>query len=289
MLKKFGTSRVLVTGASGFIGSNLVKNLSEKGFDVVAPLRSELNVLSQSQFKFEEIEHVFHLAGTVPAGVETQDPGIMIRSHVLGTLNTLDFARKTGCSVTYVSSFVYGTDTVGEIDEGFPVVRSSPYAASKIMAENLCREFSEAFSVPVAIVRPFNLFGPGQRSNFVVPRIIESMMGDEGVLEMSGSDDYRDFLYVSDLVNLLVRTGSWNGPCSVFNAGSGRAVRISEVIDTVMDLIGKKKQIRFVGNRSAEARRTSSWAGIAKAKREFGWSPTVSLRAGLENLINLQQ
>ena len=280
---------VLVTGSSGFVGSHLVRSLKEKGFDVVAPLRDELDVTRRNQFNFDKIDHVIHLAGAVPARTEAQDDGIMIESHVMGTINTLDFAREKNCSVTYVSSFVYGPATVGEIGEGFPVVRSSPYARAKIMAENICREFSTAFSTPVAVVRPFNLYGPGQRSSFVIPRILESFTNDSKILEMQGADEFRDFLHVADLVDLLARTISWERGFAVFNAGSGRAIRISEVIDMVAQMTGVHRRADFLSRGASDDEPKSSWADITRANNAFSWAPSVSLRDGLQDLLDSYQ
>ena len=276
---------VLVTGASGFVGLHVVKSLEQRGFQVVAPVREELDVRRRNTFNFHGIDHVIHLAGVVPARTEAQDFGVMVESHVTGTINSLDFAREKGCSFTYVSSFVYGPGAAGEIDEEFPLDRSSPYATAKIMAEILCREFSTAFSTPVAVVRPFNHFGPGQRSSFVIPRILESFTNDSRILQMQGADEFRDFLYIDDFVDLLVRTTSWKSGFAVFNAGSGQPVRISEVIGTVAQITGQVKHVEFLGSGMVDDRPRAGWAGIARAKDAFAWVPTVSLRAGLEELL----
>jgi len=157
--------KILITGSGGFIGKALVKRLSGMeyavtGFDLADGDIAEEGALTH--LEKEDIFYVFHLAGKTFVPESWSNPFLFYRTNVLGTANVLEFCRKTGAGLTYVSSYLYGKPEYLPVDEKHPVKAYNPYSHSKLVAEELCRYYREQFPLGISILRPFNVYGPGQ-------------------------------------------------------------------------------------------------------------------------------
>ena len=143
--------------------------------------------IATAEFSYEKLDHVIHLASRTYVPASWENPLDFYRTNASGTTNILDLCRKQGCSLTYVSSYVYGTPQYLPVDENHPVAPVSPYNHSKLVAEDICRFYSEQFGVPVTILRPVNIFGPGQNPSFLIPFIIEQV---DSLKELGVDIDY---------------------------------------------------------------------------------------------------
>lgn len=273
------TGATLVTGASGFVGRHLVEALRRAGEPVVTHDTKDGD-LSRSEPRAEDIRHVFHLAARTYVPDSWNDPRGFYEVNVLGTVNVLEFCRKRECSLTLLSSYVYGQPISLPISEDHALSAVNPYGNSKILAEQVAQFYQTAFRMPVTIVRAFNLYGPGQARHFLIPTLIaQSLDAASDTITVEDDRPRRDYIFVSDLIDLLLQTGIRAGD-GIFNAGSGVSFSVREVADLIIGLAGTGK--RFVSR--GQWRRNevlNTVADISRARDELGWTPRISLAEGL--------
>ena len=217
--------KVLVTGADGFIGSHLTESLLEKGYDVkVFTYYNSFNTwgwldtlpkekLNQIEVfsgdirdpnglreAMKGVDQVFHLAALIAIPFSYHSPDSYVDTNIKGTLNILQAARDLGTEKIMVTSTseVYGTAQYVPIDEKHPFQGQSPYSATKIGADRLAESFYRSFNLPVAIVRPFNTFGPRQSARAVIPTIITQLLAGREEIKLGSLTPTRDFNYVKD-------------------------------------------------------------------------------------------
>lgn len=217
--------KVLVTGADGFIGSHLTESLLEKGYDVKAftyynsfntwgwldtlpkEKLDQIEVFSGDirdpngvREAMKGVEQVFHLAALIAIPFSYHSPDSYVDTNIKGTLNVLQAARDLGTEKIMVTSTseVYGTAQYVPIDEKHPFQGQSPYSATKIGADRLAESFYRSFNLPVAIVRPFNTFGPRQSARAVIPTIITQLLAGKEEIKLGSLTPTRDFNYVKD-------------------------------------------------------------------------------------------
>jgi nucleoside-diphosphate-sugar epimerase len=275
--------RILVTGATGLIGSHLTQALERDGYSVVRFSSSDGDI-AHGVLDYAAINHVFHLAARTSVPESWLAPRSFYETNVLGTVNVLELCRNTGASLTYVSSYIYGPPQRLPIDEQHPVSAFNPYSSSKILAEEAARFYAASFRVPVTIIRPFNVYGPEQTTAFLIPSIIKQALSPETqCIEVADDRPKRDHLYVSDLVDLLLCTMDGGG-LRTYNAGSGYSVSIPEIVGLVNELLHITKPLVSRGEgRPFEVMNVI--ADIARARAELGWRPQVLLREGLQRTI----
>ena len=212
------------------------------------------------------------------------EPLLFYATNVLGTVNVAEFCRRHDASLTMLSSYVYGKPRFLPISEEHPVAAFNPYGHTKLLAEEVCRYFARQFGVRVTIIRPFNIYGPGQNGNFLIPTLLRQAL-DTKACEISIADDRprRDYLFIDDLIDLLLRTMNPQG-FHAFNAGSGSSVNPRELAELILRVAGLEKPVVSRGEIRADEV-LDTVADIGKAKRIFGWAPRVSLEEGLRRII----
>ena len=305
-------TKVLVTGAGGFIGSHLVERLVALGAQVTALVRynsrNEVGFLDLLQKKkeirvvsgdvrdlaslqefIEGTEVVFHLAAMIGIPYSYVHPNAVVEVNTIGTLNVLTAARKHNLRKVVITSTseVYGTALYAPIDERHPKQPQSPYAASKISADAIALSFQLAFRVPVSVVRPFNTYGPRQSDRAIIPTIIsQALTTDE--LQIGNTDPKRDFTFVTDSVEGIISAGGCDEAIGQeINLGSGQEISIGELAKRILRMIGRTVDIKQVEQRmrpkKSEVERLLS--DNSKAKKLLGWEPRVGLDEGLSATI----
>lgn len=307
--------KVLVTGAGGFIGSHLAERLVELGARVRAAVRYNsrndwgLLELLPAQIKSNldispgditdpfwtlrlavGCEVIFHLAALIAIPYSYKAPAQFVAVNCTGTLNLLEAAHRAGveCFVHTSTSETYGTAQYTPIDEKHPLRGQSPYAASKIGADQLAQSYHLSFGVPVATLRPFNTFGPRQSARAVIPTIICQGLDDD-VIRLGTLTPRRDFLFVKDTVAGFINMAETPAAVGeVINLGSGIDVSIGEVAHRITDLLGGGKKVvhdeaRF---RPPNSEVMELLCDNRKAQNLLGWQPRVSLEEGLQATID---
>jgi nucleoside-diphosphate-sugar epimerase len=274
---------VLVTGADGFIGAHLVKALRAAGH-VVCTHSTRQGDIKNCRLSFEGVSHVFHLAARTFVPDSWSAPLSFYEVNLLGTVNVLEFCRARGASVTLVSSYVYGPSARLPISEGEPLCAFNPYSHTKILAEETGLYYQRQFGVPVTIVRPFNVYGPGQDRRFLIPTILtQAIDPGQAAIVVADLRPRRDYIFVADLISLLVGT-TFRREGGIFNAGSGSSWGVGDVIAIVNGLLPVPKPVRANGPKRPDEV-LDVIADISRARDEFGWEPRVTLRDGLHETL----
>lgn len=279
-------NKILVTGASGFIGRALVARLKSQSFDVVAICSADGDIANPKTLERliqGDISHVFHLAGKTYVPDSWNNPAEFYQTNLLGTSNVLEFCKKRSIPITYVSAYVYGHPETLPIKESSPIRPSNPYALSKRLAEEACEFYYAVHNLPITVIRPFNVYGIGQGDNFLLPTIISQALASEVIL-VKDLLPKRDYVYLQDLLTALLATLKKKQGYHVYNVGSGYSLSVKEVIDIIQEVAGTRKEI--ICDKVARANELMDVvADISKAANELGWQPEYSFRAGIEEII----
>jgi len=314
----FSGKRVFVTGADGFIGSHLAETLVRAGADVTSlalynsfgtcgwldeiaeETRKEMRIKlgdvrdgTQMRNFAEGCDIIFHLAALIGIPYSYVAAQSCIDVNIHGTLNLLEAAR-TGTVGRFVhtsTSEVYGSAQSKPIDEGHPLHGQSPYAASKIGADQMVKAFACSHDVPAVTLRPFNTFGPRQSERAIIPTVIRQML-DPVCTEIRLGDlsTTRDFTFVSDTVHAFLALGSV--PTvefgTVYNAGTGVEVKISDLVKRLSDMTGCNKPIvseqARIRPEHSEVRALVADAGRLTALS--GWQPQTVLDDSLGQCVD---
>lgn len=307
---------VLVTGAGGFIGSNLVRELVKQGYTVkafvrynsrnswgnlelLAPeIRSNIEVYLGNIEDQETVQNavkgcdtVLHLAALIAIPYSYMAPESYIDTNIKGTLNILRASIKSKVSkVVHTStSETYGTAMYTPIDEGHPLQGQSPYSASKIGADKIAESFYRSFDLPVAIIRPFNTYGMYQSARAVIPTIItQALSTTSKQIELGSLSPIRDLTYVKDVADAFIKMAHCdrcNG--EVVNVGSGKGITIhglaQKIIEIINPEIGIVKDTKRIRPEKSEVMELI--CDNKKARELLTWKPAYSLREGLKETI----
>ncbi len=304
-------SKVLITGADGFIGSHLTEALVRAGRDVRAfVLYNSFNSYgwldhcsadTKGHFEvfagdirdphgvrtaMEGCDAVLHLAALIAIPYSYHSPDTYVDTNVKGTLNVVQAARQLGTTkVIHTStSEVYGTAKFVPITEDHPLQGQSPYSASKIGADQIAMSFHLSFGTPVAIVRPFNTYGPRQSARAVIPTIITQIAAGKRKIALGATSPTRDFNYVGDTVaGFVAALNSDSAIGETINLASNFEVSIGDTVETIARLMGAEIEIATEEQRlrpeKSEVERL--WGSNEKAAELLGWRPTYG---GVEGL-----
>jgi len=300
---------ILVTGADGFIGSHLTETLVKRGHTVRAfvyynsfdswgwldhcepVVKKSLDVFAGDvrdphgvKAAMKGCDIVFHLAALIAIPYSYHSPDTYLDTNIKGTLNIVQAARELGVEkVIHTStSEVYGTARFVPITEDHPLQGQSPYSASKIGADQLAMSFYSSFGTPVAIVRPFNTYGPRQSTRAVIPTIITQILSGARTIKLGSLHPTRDFNFIDDTVKGFIAVAESDKTLGeVVNIGSNFEVSIGETVQLIADILEvpvkiESDDIRFRPDKSEVER---LWADNRKAFSLAGWQPGY---AGIE-------
>lgn len=305
--------RVLVTGADGFIGSHLVERLLDAGHEVAVVVRGT-SVVGTSELRLRNLaaargrlsavlamdiaggdatarmaefapQWVFHLAAEAWVERSFTQPAEVLRTNLGGTMAVLQLARQSpGLErlVVTSSSEIYGTALTDRIDEAHPLNPTSPYAASKLAADRMAFAFVQTYGLPIAIVRPFNCYGP-RHTYDVIPKFIARALAGQPLTVFGDGTQARDFTYVDDMVDAFVLAATHPEAVGrAINFGSGESISIAALAARIVGLCGVDVAIERGPARAAEVARLCCDATVA---RGLGWAPRVGLDEGLRRNI----
>jgi nucleoside-diphosphate-sugar epimerase len=275
--------RPFITGATGFIGRHLVAALHAEGMEFRTH-HSGLGDIQSAEFDLAGMTHVIHLAGRSFVPDSWNNPRDYYRVNVQGTANVLEQCRRHRIPVILVSSYVYGQPRKLPVAEDHPREPLNPYAHSKMLAEEIAEFYRQVFELPVTIIRPFNVYGPGQDSRYLIPLLVRQAM-DPAVdrFEVADARPRRDFLYVDDLVDLLCASLR-SHPGVTVNAGSGRSFGIRDIVDILNRELPRPKTL-YSRDENRQTEVMDVVADITLARSLFGWRPRVSLEEGLRRML----
>lgn len=305
--------KVLVTGADGFLGSHLTEMLVCHNADVKAlslynsfnhwgwledvNCRNNIEVVTgdirDSHFMKKisrNVDVIFHLAALIAIPYSYSAPDSYVQTNIIGTLNVIQAALENGVKrVLHTStSEVYGTAQYVPINEAHPLQPQSPYSATKIAADALSASFSNAFGLPVTIVRPFNTYGPRQSGRAVIPTVITQILGGAKTIKLGNLHPTRDFNYVEDICRgflLLAECDAAVG--ETVNIGSNFEISIGDTVNVIKELL--HSDLRVITDDSRIRPNTSEverlWCDNTKIHKLTGFRPQIEIHDGLKKTI----
>lgn len=310
----YKNKRILVTGADGFMGSHLVDRLLSQGAKVSVYVRGN-SVSGTTQYSLKNIKHlegiiediltgdiasadaielviknkpeiIFHLAADAYVPNSFDHPIEVMETNVIGTLNMLQAvkeSRRIKRIVCTSSSEIYGMTIGGSIDEEHPLYPSSPYAASKVAADRYAYSYCNTYHLPIAIIRPFNTYGP-RHTYDVIPKFIDLALHGKTLTIHGSGKQSRDFTYVDDMIDAFMIMGSHEKAIGrAVNFGTGEAISINYIANKIKELSGSVSQIIHTAERKAQVPKLL--CDYSLAKKLFGWSPKVFIDEGLRRNI----
>lgn len=307
--------KVLVTGADGFIGSHLTESLLERGYDVKAFAYYNsfntwgwLDTLPKEKLDqievftgdirdpngvreaMKDVDEVFHLAALIAIPFSYHSPDSYVDTNIKGTLNVLQAARDLGTKKILVTSTseVYGTAQYVPIDEKHPFQGQSPYSATKIGADRLAESFYRSFDLPVAIVRPFNTFGPRQSARAVIPTIITQLLAGKDEIKLGSLTPTRDFNYVRDTAAGFIAIAESNKTIGQeINIATQREISIGELANEIISQINPNARIICDEQRlRPEKSEVNRLLGAnAKIKELTNWKQQYTFEEGIAETI----
>jgi NAD dependent epimerase/dehydratase len=314
-----GGKKVLVTGADGFIGSHLTEELVRRGSDVRAfvfynsfnswgwldhtepQIKKSLDIFAGDirdpygvRAAMQGCDAVLHLAALIAIPYSYHSPATYVDTNIKGTLNVLQAARELGVAkVVHTStSEVYGTARFVPITEDHPLQGQSPYAATKIGADQMALSFYYSFETPVAVIRPFNTYGPRQSARAVIPTMIIQILNGIEKIKLGALYPTRDFNYIKDTVRGFIAVAEADGSVGeVINIGSDFEVSIGDTVRILAEVMGVRVEIESDDNRlrpeKSEVERLRAANG--KARELTCWEPRYGgqegLRSGLRETV----
>lgn len=310
----YKNKRVLVTGADGFMGSHLTERLLAEGAKVSVYVRGS-STIGTTQYALRNIKHIenrleeiitgniasldakelviknkpeiiFHLAADAYVPNSFTHPIEVMETNVIGTLNMLH-AVKEGKGIKRIvctsSSEIYGMTIGGSIDETHPLYPSSPYAASKVAADRYCYSYWFTYHLSIAIIRPFNTYGP-RHTYDVIPKFIELALKGEDLMVHGTGKQSRDFTYIDDMIDAFMIMGSHKDAIGrAINFGTGKAVTINYIAKKIKEISGSKSKIIHTKERIAQVPKLL--CNFSLAKKLFGWNPKIFVDEGLRRNI----
>ena len=306
--------KILITGATGFVGSHLAELCVKKGFEVIAFDRYNPNYnlgwLEKSKYKddinfvFGDIRDydsvlktmkgckiVFHLAALIGIPYSYLSPQAYLKTNVEGTYNILESSKHLDIEQTIITSTseVYGTAKYIPIDEKHPISAQSPYSASKISADQLAISYYNSFQLPIKIIRPFNVYGPRQSSRAVIPSIIIQALNNKKEIKLGNVEPTRDFTYVTDTCNAfldILKIKNLFG--NTLNVGSNNEYSIENIAKKILVKLNSKANIKkeVQRTRSIKSEVVRLVCDNSKFLKYTQWKPKIKIEKGLDRTIN---
>mgnify|MGYP006438826261 FL=1 len=306
--------RVLVTGADGFIGSQLVEMLVKGGYKVKAlsqynsfnirvwvvditwqvkieVLTGDIRDPHYCKYITKDVDTIFHLAALIAIPYSYIAPDSYVDTNIKGTLNICQAARENGnIRVIHTStSEVYGTAQYVPIDEEHPLQPQSPYSATKIAADAMAMSFYNSFELPVTIARPFNTYGPRQSARAVIPTIITQIANKVKEIKLGDLTPTRDFNYVDDTCRGFIALAKEDKSIGeIVNIGSNFEISIADTLNIIKEIM--HSDVEFIVDEKRVRPKNSEvfrlWCDNAKIERLTGFKPQTDIKQGLQKTID---
>ena len=307
--------KILVTGGAGFIASHLCEALLATGAEIVvvddfndfydpaikaaniAGFRDQITLIEgdirdpglvASLFAATRFNKVFHCAARAGVRPSIADPRLYLDTNIGGTLNLLEGCRQTGVKhfVFASSSSVYGVNEKVPFAEDDLIQRTiSPYAASKLAAEQLCSNYAHLHGIRCICLRFFTVYGPRQRPDLAISKFTRQIMAGQPIDQYGDGSTARDYTYIEDIIAGVMAAGRYTGSdFEIINLGGSSANTLSQLISGIEEILGKKATINHLPDQPGDV--PTTFADVSKAHRLLGYTPGTPLHLGLRRYID---
>lgn len=277
--------KIAVAGSEGFVGKNVCSLLKAHGHTICPiDITSGLDLCDASIVeKVQQIDCFVHLANLVYVPASYKDPAKFYRVNYLTTLNALEICRKWNAKLIYISSYIYGTPQYLPVDEAHPVCPFNPYAQTKVICEKLCEGYQRDFGVKISIIRPFNLYGEGQKGKLLIPEIFSQIKEGRKQIQLKAASPKRDYINVVDVSRAIVLCAEKDCPIGPYNVCSGQSISVREITETINSYL--KEKVVFLFSSSDRPNEVDETRGSYDNLKALGWEPSISFEDGIKAII----
>ncbi|XDD52799.1 NAD-dependent epimerase/dehydratase family protein [Leptospira sp. WS4.C2] len=277
-------SKILLTGASGFIGKTLSSYLESLGYQVIKFTRELGDITNKNSWEtIEKTDFVIHLASRNFVPDSWNQSSEFLETNVVGTSRALEYAKRHQAKTIYVSAYLYGMPQELPINEIHPIVPNNPYALSKYLAEEVCKFHANFFGQSVTILRLFNVYGPGQRMEFLIPTLVNQCLKSEfiNVLDLKPK---RDYVFIEDVLDAINKGMNKASGLQIYNIESGLSYSVQEIIEIIQKICGTSLPVKS-GDIVRPNEINDVVADISRARENLGWIPKSDIFEGLKRTI----
>lgn len=277
--------KIVVAGSDGFVGRYVCTQLESQGHSVIKIDVSQGVDLCDSSIidRIEPIDCFIHLANLLYVPASYLDPEKFYRINYLATLNAIEICRKHNAKLIYASSYIYGAPQYLPVDEKHDVCPSNPYAQTKVICEKMCEGYNRDFKVKVSILRPFNIYGVGQKGMLLIPEIIGQIKEGKKKIQLKAASPRRDYINVKDVAAAFVSCTKDTNDFNIFNICSGRSLSVREITEIINKNLKSKVEFSFAeSDRPSEIDET---LGSCEKLKSIGWQSTLTFEEGIIEIL----
>ena len=277
--------KVIVSGSDGFLGSHICEILEKRGIEVIPlDITNGYDLSKPDVFEaLPQADHFIHLANLVYVPMSYEKPYVFYRINYMTTLNALEYCRKNNAHLIYASSYIYGAPQYLPVDENHPVCPFNPYAQTKVICEKMCEGYHRDFGVKVSILRPFNLYGTGQKGKLLIPEIVGQLKEGKTRIQLKAATPRRDYINVVDVAGAFVACIDDMNEIGVYNVCSGESVSVKEITEIINKHL--KNKVVFMFSESDRPNEVDETRGCCDKLLSIGWKPTMSFEEGIIDIL----
>lgn len=278
--------KIAVAGSEGFVGKNVCSQLEQNGHGVFRIDLTQGFDLSTHEVieTIPEMDCFIHLANLVYVPASYENPALFYRVNYLTTLNALEVCRKYHARLVYISSYVYGPPQYLPVDEKHPISPFNPYAQTKVICEKLCEGYHRDFGINVSIIRPFNIYGVGQKGKLLIPEIIEQLKEGKKEIHLKSASPRRDYINVLDVSRAICICAESKEEYGVYNACSGESLSVRDITEMINKHL--KHKVQFVFSSSDRPNEVDETRGSCEKLKALGWNLSISFETGIQSILN---
>lgn len=277
--------KIAVAGSDGFLGRNVCSQLENNGHDVLKiDLTQGFDLSDPESVKdIPQVDCFVHLANLVYVPGSYETPALYYRVNYMTTLNALEVCRRDKARMVYISSYIYGSPQYLPVDENHPISPFNPYAQTKVICEKLCEGYYRDFGVKISILRPFNLYGIGQKGKLLIPEIFEQLKEGKKEIQLKASSPRRDYVNVVDVAKAICLCAEGEGSYDVYNVCSGESVSVKDITEIINENL--KEKVLFYFSQSDRPNEVEETKGSYEKLKGLGWTPSVTFEQGIKAII----
>lgn len=280
--------RIAVAGSEGFVGKHVCEQLEKDEHEIVRIDLTRGFDLSNPDVidTIPRVDCFIHLANLVYVPGSYEKPALYYRVNYMTTLNALEVCRRDKARLVYISSYVYGTPQYLPVDENHPICPFNPYAQTKVICEKLCEGYHRDFGVKISVVRPFNIYGVGQKGLLLIPEIIGQLKEGKEEIQLKAASPRRDYINVVDVASAICSCAMGDEDYGIYNACSGESVSVKEITEIINRNL--KHKVKFFFSASDRPNEVDETRGTCRRLESIGWKRSIDFEEGMREIIKAE-